>query len=308
MTEQESSAESVAETSEIPAEVNRAERANSARLFPYERWEPQLKELAARYQSNPPFPNIELKNFLDDETAQRAMAEFPGPSDTNWVQYKHFNENKMGKAKRAEFPPLLGALVDEFNSPRFVRFLSELVGIPNLLADPTLDGGGMHQTETGGFLNVHADFTMHHQHLNWRRRCNLILYLNENWDPQWRGALELWDAEVKHCVTRIEPVLNRAAIFNTDEVSFHGYPDPIICPPEVTRKSLALYYYTAEAGTRHVARSTNYQPRPGDGARGLLIWLDKQAVHCYSLIKTRLNLSDDFASKILGRFARKKPK
>jgi hypothetical protein len=234
------------------------------------------------------------------------MAEFPKPGDTTWTLYKHFNENTMGKAKRAEFPPLLGALVDEFNSPRFVRFLSELTGIPNLRADPSLEGGGMHQTEAGGFLNVHADFTMHHHHQNWRRRCNLILYLNEDWKAEWGGALELWDAGMQSCVIRIPPLLNHAVIFNTDEVSFHGYPDPITCPPEMTRKSLALYFYTVEEGRGRTARSTNYQPRPGDGARGILIWLDKVAVHLYSLAKKRLGLSDDLASKVLGFFSRKK--
>ena len=26
--------------------------------------------------------------------------------------------------------------------------------------------------------------------------------------------------------------------------SFHGYPDPIICPNDISRKSIALYYYS----------------------------------------------------------------
>lgn len=34
-------------------------------------------------------------------------------------------------------------------------------------------------------------------------------------------------------------------IFNTDSDSFHGHPDPLMTPDNVTRKSLALYYYTA---------------------------------------------------------------
>ena len=95
-------------------------------------------------------------------------------------------------------------------------------------------------------------------------------------------------------------------IFNTGQISFHGYPDPITCPPDVTRKSLALYYYTVEESTRHVARSTTYHARPGDGLRGILIWLDSKAVHLYSLIKKRLGLSDDFASKLLVFFSKKK--
>jgi hypothetical protein len=147
---------------------------------------------------------------------------------------------------------------------------------------------------------------MHHYHQNWRRRCNLILYLNEGWEPEWGGALELWDAEMKNCVSKVPPLLNHAVIFNTGEISFHGYPDPITCSPEETRKSVALYYYTVEENARHAARSTTYHARPGDGARGILIWLDTKAIHLYSLVKKRLGLSDDFASRVLVFFSRKK--
>ena len=33
-----------------------------------------------------------------------------------------------------------------------------------------------------------------------------------------------------------------------------------------------------------------------------MIWLDKTAVHCYSVLKKKLGLSDDFAGKILTCF------
>ena len=42
------------------------------------------------------------------------------------------------------------------------------------------------------------------------------------------------------------PILNNAVIFRTDCESNHGFPDPIKCPNNVSRKSLALYYYTME--------------------------------------------------------------
>jgi hypothetical protein len=46
-------------------------------------------------------------------------------------------------------------------------------------------------------------------------------------------------------VKSIEPIFNRCVIFNTDADSFHGHPTPLNSPKDVTRKSLALYYYTA---------------------------------------------------------------
>lgn len=282
-------------------------RKQSDRLFPYDLWQSRLPALVKEYRDNQPFPHIHLSDFLDEDVVRRIAAEFPKPTDTSWIQYKHYNENKLGKTNRAEFPPLIGQLIDELNSPEFVSWLSQLTGIAHLMPDPSLEGGGMHQTERGGFLNMHADFTHHHHHPNWRRRCNLILYLNEGWKQEWGGAIEFWDRDMKRCAAKVLPLLNHAVIFNTDEESYHGYPDPINPPEGVTRKSIALYYYTEEADSKFVPHSTNYQARPNDGKlRSSLIWLDKKTLALYSKIKSKLGLSDNFASKILGFFSRKK--
>ncbi len=34
-------------------------------------------------------------------------------------------------------------------------------------------------------------------------------------------------------------------VFNTTDFTWHGHPDPLTCPPERTRKSIAFYYYTS---------------------------------------------------------------
>ena len=49
--------------------------------------------------------------------------------------------------------------------------------------------------------------------------------------------------------------------------------------PAAARRSLALYYFTDEPTTRR--RSTNYRPRPGDGLKGLVIWMDRHALRAY---------------------------
>ncbi len=273
-------------------------------LFPYEKWSRRLPDLASQYRENRPFPHIELADFLDETVARLAAEEFPAPDSESWIQYKHFNENKMGKSRREEFPPLIGRLVDELNSTEFVDWLSRLTGIAHLLPDVDLDGGGLHQSEAGGFLNMHADFTTHHHKTNWRRRCNLILYLNDGWKDEWGGALELWDSEMRECVTAIPPRINHAVVSSTSEDSYHGFPEPIRCPADVTRKSLALYYYTEETDGAYRGRSTNYRARPQDGLKALPIWLDKTAVACYSKIKSMFGLSDDFVSRVLRFFYR----
>ncbi|HKW88173.1 MAG TPA: 2OG-Fe(II) oxygenase [Candidatus Acidoferrales bacterium] len=281
--------------------------AGKMRMFPYELWSAKLPALTRQYRTASPFPHIHLENFIEPSLARELADEFPKPNSNAWTQYKHFNENKTGLTKREMFPAAQGKLADELNSPEFLAWLTELTGIENLLADPTLEGGGLHQSGRGGFLNMHADFTMHHHQKNWRRRINLILYLNPDWKPEWGGAIELWDEQMKHCVASVQPLLNHALIFNTTDTSYHGFPEKLACPEDVSRRSLALYYYTEEHDSAYVAKSTNYQARPADSkSKAALIWMDKKAVHLYSRAKEKFGISDDFASKVLGFFSRKK--
>ncbi|MGB7598693.1 MAG: 2OG-Fe(II) oxygenase [Candidatus Sulfotelmatobacter sp.] len=277
------------------------------RLFPYEKWTPQLRALAKRYRENEPCPHILLKDFLAPSTALAMAAQFPQAASDAWTQYKHANENKLGMAKRHLFPPALAAVSDELNSPEFVAWISELTGISNLMSDPMLEGGGLHQSGPGGYLNVHTDFSLHHFHPNWRRRVNLILYLNPGWREEWGGALELWEPKMTRCAAKYPPLLNHALIFTTDQRSLHGFPDPLTCPKGVSRKSLALYYYTLESDKKLTGHSTDYFARPQDGWRkSATIWLDKKAVDVYSRAKARFGFSDAFASKVLGFLSRKK--
>jgi len=276
-------------------------------LFPYSKWSSQLPALARRYKENDPVPHILLENFLEAGLARSLAGEFPAPDTLAWTQYKHHNENKQGMAKRELFPPQLGELTDELNSPCFVSFLAALTGIPGLIPDTSLEGGGLHQAGRDGFLNIHTDFSHHHYHKNWRRRVNLILYLNPTWKREWGGAIELWETGMKRCAASYPPFLNHALIFNTDERSLHGFADPLTCPPSISRKSLALYYYTVDTDVRPSTRSTDYRSRPGDGfIQSALIWMDKQAVDLYSRAKAQFGFSDELASRILGLISRKR--
>ena len=275
--------------------------------FPGAWWAQQTPRLQTLYRQNRPIPHILLKDFIDPELARRAMKEFPAAATEAWTHYEHQNENKLGMTDRRFFPAALARLVDQFNSPAFVSWLSELTGISGLEPDPSLEGAGLHQSVCGGFLNVHTDFSHHHYRKNWRRRINLILYLNDGWKEEWGGAIELWDEKMRRCEAKYPPLFNHVLIFNTDAKSFHGFPEPLSCPLDASRKSLALYYYTAEDKSRTAVRSTDYRPRPNDGlGKSMLIWLDKQAVNLYSKAKARLGFSDRFASRILALLSRKK--
>jgi Rps23 Pro-64 3,4-dihydroxylase Tpa1-like proline 4-hydroxylase len=289
------------------AQAVRASVQDTDRLFRYEKWGARAPGLAAQYRENKPCPHILLEDFLEPGIAFAMAEEFPEPSSEAWTQYKHANENKLGLAKREFYPPTIGAVTDELNSPEFVAWISELTGIPKLMSDSMLEGGGLHQSGPGGYLNVHTDFSMHHFHANWRRRVNLIVYLNPGWQEEWGGSLELWERKMARCAAKYPPLLNHALIFTTDERSLHGFPDPLTCPEGHSRKSLALYYYTVENDKKFAGHSTDYFARPQDGwGKSAMIWLDKKAVDLYSRAKVRFGFSDEFASKILGFLSKKK--
>ena len=187
-------------------------------------------------------------------------------SRTESVVYNNAREKKhQGRGERF-FGNKTRELMHYLNSEVFLQFLNELTGIEEaLIGDPYFEGGGQHETKRGGYLKIHADFNKHRK-LGLDRRLNVLIYLNKEWDDSYGGFLELWDRKMQQCVVRVAPIFNRMVIFETDDSSFHGLPDPITCPSEVTRKSLALYYYsngraydraqrkTEEHGTLFVSR------------------------------------------------------
>jgi Rps23 Pro-64 3,4-dihydroxylase Tpa1-like proline 4-hydroxylase len=276
-------------------------------IFDYKKWNATLEEDAKNYRDALPYPHIVFDNFLEAWAAEKVLDGFPRVSDEGWIHYIHFNEKKHGLNKLEFIPEFIrDGLIQELNSAAFLKYLEKLTGINHLVADTTFEGGGIHQSEPGGFLNIHADFTVHPHKKNWRRRVNLLVYLNKDWKESYDGDLELWDRDMNKCTQKITPHFNRIVIFNTDKDSYHGVPEPLKCPAGSTRKSIALYYYTEEKIGSFKRRATNYRARPEDGIKSLFIWLDKKIISLYSGLKGRLNLNDDFASKILNKIGGKK--
>ena len=100
----------------------------------------------------------------------------------------------------------------------------------------------------GGKLNIHLDYSIHPK-LKLQRKLNLILYLSEDWNISWGGSLEFWshNQELNRPNQRevtIENIFNRAVIFDTTQNSWHGFPNPLTCPEDKYRKSIAVYYLT----------------------------------------------------------------
>ena len=172
-------------------------------------------------------------------------------------------------------PDLIRGALLEFNNSTSLRKLAGITGYDDLESDPTLFGGGMHLSSPGSFLDVHVDFSTNPDtgHL---RALTLRLYLPPDWDPAWGGYLEMWGTDGK--MVAIQPKFNRAVLFETSEISWHGHPRPLACPPGVVRKSLAVYYYRPIPAKKH---TTIYMMTPGE-------------------IKRRLDAREEFSLQIRG--------
>lgn len=225
------------------------------------------RSVSEQYRTAVPFPHIVLDNFLDPSALKKIAAEFPSSENKSYFD-RDQERLKFQYNPQEVSSGLTRNIFAELNSAAFLGFLEEMTGISGLMPDPYFDGGGLHETKRGGHLGVHADFNIH-GHLKVERRLNLLVYLNEDWQQEYGGQLELWDTEMKQCLVRVEPVLGRAVIFSTNLDSFHGHPEPLTCPPDRSRRSIATYYYSAaEEGLAALPRrTTNFQARPGTGDR-----------------------------------------
>ena len=112
-----------------------------------------------------------------------------------------------------------------------------------LIPDPYLIGGGLHELRNDGFLNIHADFNRHPK-MKLDRRLNILIYLNKDWKNEYGGQLQLWDKNMKKCEQNIVPTFNRMVIFSTTDSSYHGNPIKVCHPKLISRKSIAMYYYS----------------------------------------------------------------
>lgn len=225
----------------------------------------RLGGLTQEYARAKPFPHWVFTDLFYTDALEFLAEQFPKPSDSKWYLYDNVLEKKFAKPSLRDVCSPLRNLVNELMENRFVWFLEQLTGIEGLIVDHTLNGGGLHQITRGGKLDIHADYN-YHPITNLDRRLNAILYLNPYWEENWGGQLELWDSGMQRCVRSINPSLGTLVVFSTTDTSFHGHPDPLDCPPNITRKSIALYYYTngRPAHEKSPPHSVLFQKRPQD--------------------------------------------
>lgn len=207
-----------------------------------------LNDLAKKEKNNyinsKPFPHIVIDNLFKDKILNNIVQDFPKNLDKIGNQFNNQVENKLTLNKSNLISENTNSFINFLNSQKFLEFLQLLTNVKEtLIPDPYLIGGGIHELRNNGYLNIHADFNLHPT-MKLDRRLNILVYLNHNWKEEYGGSLELWDKDMTKCEKKIIPFFNKTVIFSTTDFSYHGNPERVSCPINISRKSLALYYYS----------------------------------------------------------------
>lgn len=228
-------------------------------------WINNIDMLREKFINAQPFEHIVIDDFLNLEYAEKLHSLFPQHYE-NWHTYMNPIEVKYAYDNIQDLPIELKNYFYYLSHKKMVETFQKLTDIPNLTYDEYLHGAGLHCHPTYGRLNVHLDYEKH-PYSGKERRINVIYFLSKDWFTEWNGQNELWNENVTTCITKTEIKFNRAIIFKTNDISWHGLPEKIICPENVFRKSLAYYYVSplnSQKSEESYRKKAKYVKRPQD--------------------------------------------
>ncbi len=225
--------------------------------------------IAESFQKATPFHYTMFEGFFTGDAAELIHEEYPTIRDGMWDGTTYIDQKN--KFQKTSFEPgsVFEKAFDELNSDKFLQWLQKISGIDQLMGDPELFGGGLHQSINGAFLNVHVDYNIHSK-TKFHRRLNVLVYMNKFWKEEYEGFLELWDLSNNHknLLAKYAPSYNRCVIFETNEISFHGHPKPLNTSNGISRKSMATYYYTKTRPANEIFDSHNTKYINTEGSVG----------------------------------------
>jgi len=259
-----------------------------------------------------PFPHMVIDDFLPADLLREAAAEFDTVPRDAWVRYDSPDEYGKRTCHRLDaMGPACRQVLALLTHPTAAKIAGWLTGLDDLQGDTSLYGGGLHVTEPGGWLGIHAD-NERHPATGLVRRLNLIVYCTPELVSGERlvvsgqemstastthhstthpsplaphlSPLELWDRACTRRVRSIEPLFNRAVLFETGPRDYHGHPEPVRspagvfcgkalppsppCPHIPSRKSIAVYYWSeSRRRARFVHRADEAFDAPREAAR-----------------------------------------
>lgn len=246
-------------------------------MIRFESLENNLDELRLKYLTAQPFPHLVIDDFCETEKLERAYSHIPELN--NKSRDYAFANNKFEKSNYKEICPELKELYDDLSSDRFNRILSHITA-KKTFVDPKNFGGGLHQGKKNSFLDMHLDFNYHPLNKDWYRELNLLLYLNKDWKPEFKGHLKIRDLRTNE-EADLEVPFNRLIIQQCAPYTLHGY-EMTNFPEGRYRTSVATYAYQVHAMHIEEPRTTDWFPNKDAS------FLKKQLAKNYNfLVKTK---------------------
>lgn len=234
-----------------------------------------IKDYSQKFQEAEPFRHVLIPEFFAPDTVQNLLKDFPQPREDEMRSEFGRKSRKYACHDVRNISPFYARLDDYIRSPEFIGTLERLTGIDGLIYDPEYHGAGTHENFSGQGMDAHVDFNLHRT-TGLHRRINAIIYLNEEWEEEWGGCLELhsdpWNFRRNETKSFL-PLLNHCVLFETNEYSWHGFEK--VNPPEgrdLSRRSFTIYMYTkdrpkeeiaAKHGTIYVQKATPPHFQPG---------------------------------------------
>ncbi|GCE82028.1 2OG-Fe(II) oxygenase [Komagataeibacter diospyri] len=219
---------------------------------------PLLNNLAQEFSTARPFPHLVMDRMFSHALLNEALQAFNLDHVNNINVFQNQLQSKRSTSTQSAMPAEIQRYFDIVNGAPFLRLLTRLTGITNLLPDPYLYGGGMHEVAGQGHFQVHTDFR-HHPHTCLENRLALLTYLNHDWKPEYGGQLELWQNNPSRPVRKIVPQFGRSVLMLQSPDSWHGHPQA--AQAGYLRRTLITYFYTApKIKTDRTAQNTIYLP------------------------------------------------
>jgi|TARA_B110000114_G_scaffold3624_1_gene3690 Rps23 Pro-64 3,4-dihydroxylase Tpa1-like proline 4-hydroxylase len=229
-------------------------------------WKHDVEDLAKKFRRARPYESVVIDNFLNKEYANKIYDTFPSDFE-NWHKYENPIEVKYALDKIDLLSEDIQKYFYLLSSKPVRNLISNISGVNDLECDEYLHGAGLHAHPRHGRLNIHLDYEKH-PHSGKERRINIILFMSKNWKKEWNGANELWNSTVTKCIKKTDVKFNRAIIFKTNDVSWHGLPEKLLCPENTYRKSIAYYYVTpllySKKSEDDYRKKATFMKRPSD--------------------------------------------
>jgi Rps23 Pro-64 3,4-dihydroxylase Tpa1-like proline 4-hydroxylase len=216
--------------------------------------------LAEYWQGSAPVRHFYLDGLLPEDWARACYEALPDPNSL--MLRDSVKERKHVGIDIDKYKQLVGDILFAFQADEVVKIVSEITGVPGLLADGSLYGSGISMMLEGDFLLPHLD-NSHDGDGELYRVLNALYYITPDWPAAKGGNLELWDKGRKHTL-EIHARFNRLVMMQTDTASVHSVNK--VTQSGGIRACVSNYYFSEKpvSGPAYIHKTTFYA-RPEDG-------------------------------------------